>query len=65
MCIYIYIYIYKCVYVYINIYYTHIHASLGQSPLTVIEFLIVGYRDLQFKKSAQAILEQTLMSVSH
>ena len=52
-------------YLYINIYYTHIHASLGQSPLTVIEFLIVGYSDLQFKKSAQAILEQTLMSVSH
>ena len=54
-----------CVYVYINIYYTHIHAPLGQNPLTVVEFLTVGYRDLQFTKSAQAILEQSLMFVSH
>ena len=52
-------------YVYINIYYTHIHTPLGQNPLTVVEFLTVGYRDLQFTKSAQAVLEQTLMFVSH
>ena len=62
---YIYIYVCVCVYVYINIYYTHIHAPLGQNPLTVVEFLTVGYRDLQFTKSAQAVLEQTLMFVSH